>query len=164
MKSVQLQVASDHRGMELKDQLSNWLTPVDEDVPTKFGIDLFHDIGIYDDKKKVDYPRIVQMFCKDISTPDKVTAGWTVYNKGILICGSGYGVSIAANRHPYVRAVVCRTAKEAEMSRKHNDANVLCLGADFTSLNQAKKICEAFFTTDFEGGRHLKRIKSISTY
>ena len=98
------------------------------------------------------------------STYNSKSAGWQVYDRGILICGSGYGMSIAANRHPLVRAVVCRSAKEAEMARLHNDANVLCLGADFTTTNQAKKICKAFFTTKFEGGRHKKRIQSIGNY
>ena len=117
-----------------------------------------------DKKKKEDYPRIVQKFLMEYATPDKKEAGWQVYDRGILICGSGYGMSIAANRHPLVRAVVCRSAKEAEMARLHNDANVLCLGADFTTISKAKKICEAFFTTKFEGGRHKKRIESIGNY
>ena len=69
---------------------------------------------------------------------------------------------MAANRHPFIRAVTVRTHHEAEMARKHNDANVLCLGADFTPHNQAKKIVEAFLTTEFEGGRHKKRIKKFS--
>lgn len=164
MKQISLSIGSDHRGMKLKDDLSKWLIPIDSDIGTRFNIDLFHDIGVYDDKKKVDYPKIVQTFLMDYATPDKVKADWKVYNTGILICGSGFGMSIAANRHPLIRAVVCRSAKEAEMARKHNDANVLCLGADFTSFNQTKKIVEAFFTTEFEGGRHSKRIKSIGNY
>ena len=79
-------------------------------------------------------------------------------NTGILICGSGFGVSIAANRVPRCRAVVCRTEKEAEMARKHNDANILCLGADSISLAKAKKIITKFLTTKFEGGRHQQRV------
>ena len=164
MKSISVSMGSDHRGMKLKDDLSKWLIPVDSEIGTRFNIDLFHDIGTYDNKKKIDYPKIVQTFLMEYATPDKKEAGWQVYDRGVLICGSGYGMSIAANRHPLVRAVVCRSAKEAEMARLHNDANVLCLGADFTTINQAKKICEAFFTTKFEGGRHKKRIESIGNY
>lgn len=164
MKSISVSMGSDHRGMKLKDDLSKWLIPVDSEIGTRFNIDLFHDIGTYDNKKKIDYPKIVQTFLMEYATPDKKEAGWQVYDRGILICGSGYGMSIAANRHPLVRAVVCRSAKEAEMARLHNDANVLCLGADFTTTNQAKKICKAFFTTKFEGGRHKKRIQSIGNY
>ena len=164
MKSISVSMGSDHRGMKLKDDLSKWLIPVDSDIGTRFNIDLFHDIGTYDTKKKIDYPRIVETFLMEYATPDKKEAGWQVYDRGILICGSGYGMSIAANRHPLVRAVVCRSAKEAEMARLHNDANVLCLGADFTTISKAKKICEAFFTTKFEGGRHKKRIESIGNY
>ncbi len=164
MKSISLSMGSDHRGMKLKDDLSKWLIPIDSDIGTRFNIDLFHDIGTYDNKKKINYPRIVETFLMEYATPDKVEAGWQVYNRGLLICGSGFGMSIASNRHPQIRSVVCRSAKEAEMARKHNDANVLCLGADFTTLNQAKKICEAFFTTKFEGGRHKTRIESIGNY
>ncbi len=161
MKSIDLQIASDHRGMELKDKISKWLTPLDDDAPTRFGISLFADAGVYDDKKKVDSPDVVQAVAKDFATWDKVKHGWKVYNKGIIVCGSGFGVSIAANRFQYIRAVVCRTPKDAEMARLHNDANVLCLGADFTSFAQSKKIIEAFLTTKFEGGKHLTRVKKL---
>ena len=138
MKSISVSMGSDHRGMKLKDDLSKWLIPVDSEIGTRFNIDLFHDIGTYDNKKKTDYPRIVKTFLMEYATPDKKEAGWQVYDSGILICGSGYGMSIAANRHPLVRAVVCRSAKEAEMARLHNDANVLCLGADFMYTAYAK--------------------------
>tara|TARA_B100001248_G_scaffold262730_1_gene261789 strand:- start:12832 stop:13326 length:495 start_codon:yes stop_codon:yes gene_type:complete len=161
MKSIDLQIASDHRGMELKDKISEWLTPLDDDNPTRFGITLFQDAGVYNNKKKADYPDVVQAVVKDFATWDKVKAGWKVYNMGIIICGSGFGVSIAANRFQYIRGVVCRTPKDAEMARKHNDANVLCLGADFTSFAQSKKIIETFLTTKFEGGRHKKRVEKL---
>ena len=161
MKSIDLQMASDHRGMELKDKISDWLIPIDDDDPTRFGITLFQDTGVYNNKKKADYPDVVQAVVKDFATWDKVKLGWKVYNMAIIICGSGFGVSIAANRFQYIRAVVCRTPKDAEIARKHNDANVLCLGADFTSFAQSKKIIEAFLTTKFEGGKHLTRVKKL---
>ena len=162
MKSVSVSMGSDHRGMKLKEDLSKWLIPIDSDIGTRFNIDLFHDIGVYDDKKKVDYPKIVQTFLIDYATPDKKEADWQCFNRGILICGSGLGVCMAANRHPFIRAVTVRSPKEAEMARLHNDANILCLGADFTSISKAKKIVEAFLTTKFEGGRHKKRIQKFS--
>ena len=84
MKQISLSIGSDHRGMELKDQLSNWLIPIDSDIGTRFNIDLFHDIGPYDDKKKVNYPRVVETFLKDYATPDKVKAGWQVYNLSLI--------------------------------------------------------------------------------
>ena len=157
---IDLAIGSDHRGYEMKEFLTKFLTPIDRDI--KYDITTFMDIGTYSDTKKVDYPDIVQSLAKDMETPDKKQAGWEVFNRGILICGSGYGVCMAANRHPFIRAVTVRTHHEAEMARKHNDANVLCLGADFTPHNQAKKIVEAFLTTEFEGGRHKKRIKKFS--
>ena len=144
---MDLCIASDHRGYEFKDQISNWLTPIDKDIT--FNISLFFDLGPYEDIK-VDYPVIANKLAREISSKQADT--------GILICGSGYGVSITANRVPGVRAVVCRTEKEAEMARKHNNANVLCLGADFTSLRKVKSIIKTFFTTKFEGGRHQKRV------
>ena len=147
---IELVIGSDHRGYKLKNDISKWLTPIDKEP--KFNISIFADNGPYDDKK-VDYPKIALNVSRDISSK--------LMNTGILICGSGFGVSIAANRVPRCRAVVCRTEKEAEMARKHNDANILCLGADSISLAKAKKIITKFFTTKFEGGRHSKRIKKI---
>jgi len=144
---MDLCIASDHRGYEFKDQLSKWLTPIDKDLT--FDISVFYDVGPHTEVK-TDYPIIANKLAIEISSKAS--------NVGILICGSGYGVSISANRVPGVRAVVCRTEKEAEMARKHNDANVLCLGADFTSLQKAKSIIKTFFTTKFEGGRHQKRV------
>lgn len=147
---IDLVIGSDHRGYELKNEISKWLTPIDKDP--RFDISVFADSGPYDNKK-VDYPKIALVVARDISSK--------LMNTGIIICGSGYGVSIAANRVPRCRAVVCRTEKEAEMSRLHNDANILCLGADFTSLPKAKKIITKFFTTKFEGGRHQERVDML---
>ena len=144
---IELVIGSDHRGYKLKNDISKWLTPIDKEP--KFNISIFADNGPYDDKK-VDYPKIALNVSRDISSK--------LMNTGILICGSGFGVSIAANRVPRCRAVVCRTEKEAEMARLHNDANILCLGADSISLAKAKKIITKFFTTKFEGGRHQQRL------
>ena len=82
-------------------------------------------------------------------------------NIGILICGSGIGMSIAANRHKNVRAALCYSSKSAILSRKHNNANVIALGARLTSRNVALKYIEKFIKTNFEGGRHLRRVKKI---
>ena len=136
-------IASDHAGYSLKNFIF-------EKLKTKFDV---MDLGTNKKSVSVNYPIYAHKLSKMVSK--KKT------NVGILVCGSGYGVSIAANRFKNIRAVVCRTAKEAEMSRKHNDANVLCLGADFTTMSQAKKIVKAFFTTEFEGGRHKRRVKKL---
>ena len=156
---IDLIIGSDHRGYELKDKITEYLTPIDKDV--KFNITTFLDAGPHDHKQKVDCPDIVQSITKELETPDKKSAGWATFNRAILICGSGFGVCMAANRHPFVRAVTVRSPQEAKMARLHNNANVLCLGADFTSPRQVNKIVEAFLTTEFEGGRHTKRLKKF---
>ena len=82
-------------------------------------------------------------------------------DKGIVICGSGIGISIAANKIKGIRAALCTSSKHAEMSRKHNDANVLALGARMTDFNLILEIVDVWLNTDFEGGRHLKRVNLI---
>ena len=149
-KTIDLLLGSDHRGLEMKHKLLDWVSPDNADT-TKFDIAVIQNLKPHEPGQSVDYPDVVKEFGKSFD----------IHDYGILVCGSGYGVSIAANRFKNIRAVVCRTAKEAEMSRKHNDANVLCLGADFTTMSQAKKIVKAFFTTNFEGGRHKRRVKKL---
>jgi len=150
MKTIDLIVGSDHRGRDLAQSIEKHIVPIDKDI--KKDITSYFNAGVYDEKKKVDYPDIVKKLVSVMKDD---------YNRGILICGSGYGVSIAANRYKGIRAVVCRTPKEAEMARRHNDANVLCLGADFTNKEESYKIVDAFLTTKFEGGRHLRRVKKL---
>jgi len=149
-KTIDLLLGSDHRGLEMKHKLLDWISPDNADT-TEFDIAVIQNLKPHEPGQSVDYPDVVKEFGKSFD----------IHDYGILVCGSGYGVSIAANRFKNIRAVVCRTAKEAEMSRKHNDANVLCLGADFTTMSQAKKIVKAFFTTEFEGGRHKRRVKKL---
>ena len=151
MKTVDLIMGSDHRGLEMKHSLLDFISPDDINGETKFDIAVIQNLKPHEAGKSVDYPDVVKEFGKSFD----------IYSHGILVCGSGYGVSIAANRFKDIRAVVCRTPKEAEMARRHNNANVLCLGADFTTMSQAKKIVKAFFTTDFEGGRHQRRVKKL---
>ena len=151
MKTIDLIMGSDHRGLELKDKLLDYISPDDINGETNFDVAVIQNLKPHEAGKSVDYPDVVKEFGKSFD----------IYTHGILICGSGYGVSIAANRFKDIRAVVCRTPKEAEMARRHNNANVLCLGADFTTTSQAKKIVKAFFTTDFEGGRHQRRVNKL---
>lgn len=80
---------------------------------------------------------------------------------GILLCGTGIGMSMAANHHKGIRAALCTTELHAKFARRHNDANILCLGARMTGVELAKAIVEAFLTTNFEGGRHKRRIDKI---
>ena len=151
MKTIDLIMGSDHRGLEMKHKLLDFISPDDINGETKFDVAVIQNLKPHEAGQSVDYPDVVQEFGKSFD----------IYSHGILVCGSGYGVSIAANRFKDIRAVVCRTPREAEMARRHNNANVLCLGADFTTMSQAKKIVNTFFTTDFEGGRHQRRVKKL---
>tara|TARA_B100000963_G_C22237609_1_gene498574 strand:- start:52 stop:513 length:462 start_codon:yes stop_codon:yes gene_type:complete len=147
---IDLVVGSDHRGYKLKTIIEKQLIPIDKDI--KRDISLYLDCGCYDDKS-VDYPDVVKKLAEEMNG---------TFNMGILICGSGFGVSMAANRFPFIRAVTPRSIKEAEMARRHNDANVLCLGADFTHKKLALGIVDKFLTTEFEGGRHQKRLDKLT--
>lgn len=146
---IDLVMGSDHRGYKLKQLIEEYLIPIDKDI--KRDISLYMDCGCHDEKS-VDYPDVVKDMAEEMVG---------TFNFGILICGSGFGVCMAANRFPHMRAITARTPKEAEMSRKHNDANVLCLGADFTSERKARDIVNAFLTTEFEGGRHQRRVSKL---
>jgi len=151
MKTNNLIIGSDHRGFELKCAIEKHLVPINKDITSD--IVTYLDCGCYDSKAKVDYPDVVKSLALEMKS---------VFDRGILVCGSGFGVAIAANRYPHIRAATVRTPKEAEMARLHNDINILCLGADFTSTKDALKIVDKFLTTKFEGGRHSKRIQKIS--
>ena len=104
----------------------------------------------------VDYAEYGHMVGESVSTKQA--------NRGIVICGSGIGISIAANKVRGIRAALCTTIKHAEMSRKHNDANVLAMGARFTSFEDIKAIAQVWLETDFEGGRHQRRINKIEEF
>ena len=148
-------IGSDHRGINLKDYVYKFMVPNTDEEVTKFNISVIQDVGAYD-KKSVDYPDIVKEVAGDLQ----------FQSHGILICGSGFGVTIAANRYPHIRAANCRTVKDVVMARKHNNINVLCMGADFVTRDVAWQLVQAFFTTKFEGGRHAKRLyrlKSVNT-
>lgn len=137
-------IASDHRGYLLKEDLKTFFNQ--ENIITI-------DVGAYS-KEPVDYPDIVKLANAKV-LEDK-------NNVGIYICGSGIGVSLAANRNPKIRAALCLNENMAMLARKHNDANVLCIGANFTKKKKAIKMIKLFLTTAFEGGRHARRLKKIS--
>lgn len=141
-----LVIASDHAGIDLKTRLIPWIA---NQYPERFKVE---DLGAHSDVS-VDYPDFAHQVAEWIETHRA--------SVGILICGSGIGMSIAANRHPGVRAALCGSAELAKLSRQHNDANVLCLGARFTEARLAETIVAAFLTTPFEAGRHLTRVKKI---
>ncbi len=134
-------IASDHAGYDLKKLILELM-----------GRGLFRDLGT-NSSESVDYPDFAKAVVQEIiNDPSK---------KGILICGSGIGMSISANRYKGIRASLCYTPDMAELSRKHNDANILVLPGRFMDVNIAKLCIDNFLNTKFEGERHKKRIEKI---
>ena len=113
----------------------------------------FQDLGTDNSKKSVNYPDYAHKLCRKVSNNNK--------NMGILVCGSGMGMSMAANRHKKIRAAVCYSIKNTKLSRLHNNANIITLGSRLTKKNTAFKCIDVFMKTKFEGGRHNKRVKKI---
>tara|TARA_B100000029_G_scaffold357732_1_gene350507 strand:- start:680 stop:1105 length:426 start_codon:yes stop_codon:yes gene_type:complete len=136
-------ISSDHAGFNLK-----------EDIKKKFRNKyIFQDLGTDNSKISVNYPDYAHKLCKKVSKNSK--------NIGILVCGSGIGMSMAANRHRKIRAAVCYSVKNTKLSRLHNNANIITLGSRLTKKNTAYKCIKVFLNTKFEGGRHKKRVKKI---
>jgi ribose 5-phosphate isomerase B len=135
-------IASDHAGFLMKEKVKIFLN--------KSKIKSL-DLGTFSEER-VDYPD----YAKKLALSVKKKSSF-----GILICGSGIGVSIAANRFKKVRAAVCYNQISASLARKHNNANVLCLGARLISLKNVQKIVYTFISTKFEGGRHINRVKKL---
>ena len=140
---MKLIIASDHAGLELRRELVALLKEKGH---------AFDDVGPTTNAS-VDYPD----FAKNVSRA--VSEGR--YTHGVLVCGTGIGMSIVANKYRGVRAALCTTEFEARMARAHNDANVLCLGQRVVGVGVAGGILEAFLGTPFEGGRHQKRVDKI---
>lgn len=138
-------IACDHAGLPLKQELQAQLEEQGFDVV---------NLGT-DTPDSVDYPDFAHALA------DALADGRA--DRGVLVCGSGIGISMAANRHAHVRAAVVTDALGAEMTRKHNDANVICFGARMIGPDVAKHALGVFLTTDFEGGRHERRVGKIST-
>jgi ribose 5-phosphate isomerase B len=136
-------IASDHAGVELKARIVQILSESGHEV---------RDLGPAD-ATSVDYPDFAHLVASAVSAGEA--------ERGILICGTGIGMSMAANRHPGVRAALCHDAFTAEMARLHNDANVLCIGGRTTGIGVAEQIVQLFLDTPFEGGRHQRRVDKI---
>jgi ribose 5-phosphate isomerase B len=136
-------IASDHGGFILKDKLKTHL------VKKGFKV---KDYGAFSEER-CDYPQTAYALARSVSLGK--------YKRGVLICKSGIGNSIVANKLPKVRAALCYNSKAAELSRRHNDSNVLVLGALFSKEKSAKKILDIWLKTEFEGGRHIRRLNQI---
>lgn len=144
MSIKSIAIAADHAGFELKEKLKKKL--VEWDIP-------YIDLGAHD-IQSVDYPDYAKAVAKALQKDEAAC--------GILICGSGIGISIAANRFPHVRAALIHDVTGARLSRQHNDANVICLGARLIGENVASDCVKVFLETAFEGGRHQDRLDKIA--
>jgi ribose 5-phosphate isomerase B len=136
-------IASDHAGFEMKENISKALTALGFDV---------QDLGP-SSPASTDYPDYGHPLAEQVSTGE--------VKRGVLMCGTGLGMSYVANRHPHVRAAVAWTPEIASLARKHNDANVLVLPARFISDEDGVAILKAWLDTPFEGGRHERRVEKI---
>lgn len=136
-------IASDHAGFRLKEKLKLYLA--------KKGL-LVNDLGAYSEER-CDYPDFAGRLAEGVSKGR--------FGRGVLICKSGIGNSIVANKFPGVRAALCYNARAARLSREHNDSNVLVLGAAFVNQAQAGRILDAWLETGFLGGRHRRRLNLI---
>lgn len=141
--SETIAIAADHAGVDLKTILVKELAALGYQPL---------DLGTHS-TESVDYPDYAHAVAKEIESGKA--------SRGIIICGSGIGISIAANRHPQIRAALCHSGLEAKLARRHNDANVLALGARIIGQEAAKDALRYFLSTEFEGGRHKKRVDKI---
>ena len=136
-------IASDHAGFSLKESIKKELKKRNFKIL---------DLGTKNENKSVDYPTYAKKLAKKINSK----------NYGILVCGSGIGMSIASNRFKNVRSALANSINASKLSRQHNNANVICLGSRVTSKKIATKCVLSFLSTEFEGGRHSRRVKLLN--
>ena len=141
---MKIMIGSDHGAVELKEEVKMVLHEF-EDVRVT-------DVGTFG-TESVDYPDIAEKVCADVVSGKA--------DRGIVLCGTGIGISIAANKIDGIRAALCGDVYSAIMSRKHNDANVLAMGGRVTGIGPAGEIVRAWVCTEFEGGRHARRVDKI---
>lgn len=137
-------IGADHAGFEYKERLKHWLEKNGYTVK---------DFGTYT-SESADYP--------DFAHPVSLAVEKKEFGLGLLVCGSGNGVAITANKHQGIRAAICWNEELAALARQHNDANILCIPARFVSTELAEKILDRFLHSSFEGGRHERRVNKIS--
>ena len=143
MEDLKVVIGSDHGGFHYKESIIEYLKARDIE---------FYDVGTYT-RESCDYPEIAKMVAQRIASGE--------YNRGILVCGTGIGMSIAANKVKGVRAALCGDTYSARVSRAHNNSNVLCLGERVIGEHLALDIVDIWLKTGFEGGRHKRRVDMI---
>jgi ribose 5-phosphate isomerase B len=141
---LNIAIASDHRGVSFKTQIINYLQKKSNHIK---------DFGCFNEEA-VDYPDFAKLVTDFVSKNDRTI--------GILICNSGIGMCIAANRNPKIRAVLCCNKEYARLARLHNDANIIVFGAGYISVPEALNCIDVFLNTAFEGGRHQQRLNKLS--
>ena len=137
-------IGADHAGVFMKNDLKKFIEDMGYEVK---------DFGTFTEDS-CDYPVYAKAVSEAVAKGD--------FEKGILVCGTGIGMSMAANKVKGIRAAVCTDPKSTEFTRRHNDANILCLGARIIDEETAENLVKIFLTTEFEGGKHLKRISMFS--
>lgn len=137
-------VGSDHAGYDLKEEVKSF-------IKTQLGHDV-EDAGVFS-RESADYPLVAHKVAEAIAQGE--------FSYGILVCGTGIGMSIVANRHKGVRAALCHNILTARLSRQHNDANILAMGGRMIGVTLAQEMVREFLTTPFEGGRHQRRLDQI---
>lgn len=141
---MKVAIASDHAGFKAKGEIAEYLKSKGYEVA---------DFGTYSEES-CDYPDFGQKAGKAVACGE--------CDRGVVICGTGVGISIAANKVKGVRCALTNDERCAELSRRHNDANVMAMGARMISVEEMKKMVDVFFSTDFEGGRHTRRVAKIT--
>jgi ribose 5-phosphate isomerase B len=142
---MKVAIGSDHAGFQLKEKLKTYLQSKGFEV---------QDFGTHSEER-ADYP--------DFAHPVANSVGTGEMERGVLICGSGNGVNITANKHPNVRSALCWNEEIAKLARQHNNANIIALPTRYITEIEAEKCVDAFFSTDFEGGRHTERVQKIES-
>lgn len=143
---MKIAIACDHGGFALKEQLLPFVTELGYQ---------YKDFGCFS-AESVDYPDIAFSVAEDVAKGE--------FDRGILICGTGIGVSICANKVNGIRCALCGDILSAELTRKHNDSNMLAMGGRIIGIETAKAIVRTWLTTEFEGGRHERRVQKINSY
>jgi ribose 5-phosphate isomerase B len=140
---MRIALGCDHRGFRIKQAIMEFLPKLNHN---------YHDFGCYN-MESVDYPDIAQKVGEAVASGD--------FDQGILICSTGIGMSMAANKIKGIRAALCHNAFAAQRARQHNDANILCLGGENIDIDLALEIVRTYLSTNFEGGRHILRLNKI---
>ena len=159
---MNIYIASDHAGLDLKKQIVEFLNNIFNSaaVKNKMGSVEVFDLGPQD-STSVDYPDYADKVCEALKKSATADSPLAQQDRGILICGSGQGMALRANKYPHIRAALVYSDEIAKLSREHNDANVICLGSRFCTVENAQNWITIFLQTQFSEGRHSQRVAKV---